>query len=43
VNLAWLNWQLKGDMGATGKAFLIGPTCEFCMDGGWDFRSSNIQ
>jgi hypothetical protein len=43
VNLAWLNWQLKGDMGATGKAFLIGASCEFCMDGGWDFRSANIQ
>jgi hypothetical protein len=43
VNLAWLNWQLKGDMGATGKAFLIGASCEFCMDSGWDFRSANIQ
>jgi len=43
VNLAWLNWQLKGDMGATGKAFLIGANCEFCMDGGWDFRSANIE
>ena len=43
VNLAWLNWQLKGDEGATGKAFLIGPTCEFCMDSGWDFKSTNIE
>jgi hypothetical protein len=43
VNLAWLNWQLKGDEGATGKAFLLGPTCEFCSDGGWDFRSANIE
>lgn len=43
VNLAWLNWQLKGDMGATGKAFLIGASCEFCMDSGWDFMSANIQ
>ena len=43
VNLAWLNWQLKGDEGATGKAFLIGATCEFCNDGGWDFMSANIE
>lgn len=43
VNLAWLNWQLKGDEGATGKSFLIGPSCEFCMDSGWDFRSSGID
>jgi hypothetical protein len=43
VNLAWLNWQLKGDLGATGKGFLYGATCEFCMDSGWDYRSANIQ
>jgi len=43
VNLAWLNWQLKGDEGATGKAFLIGSSCEFCDDGGWDFMSANID
>ena len=43
VNLAWLNWQLKGDEGATGKAFLIGDSCEFCNDGGWEFKSANID
>jgi hypothetical protein len=43
VNLAWLNWQLKGDEGATGKGFLVGATCEFCTDSGWDYRSANIQ
>jgi poly(3-hydroxybutyrate) depolymerase len=43
VNLAWLNWQLKGDEGATGKAFLIGSTCEFCSDSGWEFMSANIE
>jgi hypothetical protein len=43
VNLAWLNWQLKGDEGATGKAFLIGSTCEFCNDSGWEFMSANID
>lgn len=42
VNLAWLNWQLKGDESATGKGFLHGATCEFCTDGGWDYMSANI-
>jgi len=43
VNLAWLNWQLKGDTGATGKGFLIGSTCKYCMNSGWTFMSANIQ
>ncbi len=43
VNLAWLNWQLKGDEGSTGKAFLYGPDCEFCTDSGWDYKSANIE
>jgi len=43
VNLAWLNWQLKDDMGATGKGFLYGSTCQFCTASGWVFKSANIQ
>jgi hypothetical protein len=43
VNLAWLNWQLKGDMGTTGKGFLMGSTCMFCADPGWDYRVANLQ
>jgi hypothetical protein len=43
VNLAWLNWQLKGDLGATGKGFLYGATCELCSDSGWDYESANVQ
>jgi hypothetical protein len=42
VNLAWLNWQLKGDEGATGKAFLHGASCEFCTDSDWEYKSANI-
>jgi hypothetical protein len=42
VNLAWLNWQLKGDTGATGKALLVGPSCKFCKTSGWDFKSANL-
>jgi len=43
VNLAWLNWQLKGDETATGKALLIGSSCKYCNDSGWEFKSANIQ
>ena len=43
VNLAWLNWQLKGDEGTTGKAFLIGADCRFCKTAGWDFKSANLE
>jgi hypothetical protein len=43
VNLAWLNWQLKGDLGATGKGFLHGSTCQFCTNSGWTYMSANIQ
>ncbi len=43
VNLAWLNWQLKGDEGETGKGFLVGANCQFCNDSGWDFRSANLE
>lgn len=43
VNLAWLNWQLKGDTGATGKELLIGSNCKFCKSSGWEFKSANIK
>ncbi len=42
INLAWLNWQLKGDTGATGKAFLVGSTCKYCSASGWEFKSANL-
>ena len=43
VNLAWLNWQLKGDTGMTGKGYLSGSTCQICTDAGWVHMSMNIQ
>ena len=43
VNLAWLNWQLKGDEGPTGKALLTGPDCRFCNDSGWEFKIANFD
>jgi hypothetical protein len=43
INLAWLNWQLKGDTGATGKAMLYGASCKYCTASGWEYKSANIQ
>lgn len=43
VNLAWLNWQLKGDETATGKVLLVGSSCKYCNASGWEFKSANIQ
>jgi len=42
VNLAWLNWQLKGDLSATGKGYLSGATCKICTDNGWTIKSANL-
>jgi dienelactone hydrolase len=43
IDLAWLNWQLKGDTGATGKGVLVGSTCTYCTNSAWEKKSMNIQ
>ena len=43
INLAWLNWQLKGDEGATGKGLLFGSSCKYCTASGWEYDSANIE
>jgi len=43
INLAWLNWWLKGDTGATGKGVLMGSTCKYCTDSNWEVKSKNIE
>lgn len=42
INLAWLNWWLKGDTGATGKGVLVGSSCKYCTDRNWEYKSANI-
>lgn len=42
INLAWLNWWLKGDESASGKAMLVGSKCTYCSDGAWDVRSEHV-
>ena len=43
INLAWLNWWLKGDESATGKGLLIGPDCSYCKDSAWEFKAANVK
>jgi len=42
INLAWLNWWLKGDESMSGKGLLVGPSCPYCSDAAWDVRSANL-
>ena len=42
IDLAWLNWQLKGDETATGKGLLVGASCSYCKDSAWEVLSKNI-
>jgi hypothetical protein len=42
LDLAWLNWWLKGDETATGKGFLVGDTCTLCKDSAWETASKNV-
>jgi len=42
INLAWLNWWLKGDEGATGMGVLVGSGCTYCTDAEWEVMSANL-
>jgi dienelactone hydrolase len=41
INLAWLNWRLKGDEGASGKGVLVGSSCTYCSNSAWEVKSKN--
>ena len=42
LNLAWLNWWLKGDETSAGKGMLVGAACPYCSGGAWESMSKNI-
>lgn len=42
IHLAWLNWWLKGDVGATGKGVLVGAGCTYCSNSNWEVKSANL-
>ena len=43
IDLAWLNWHLKGDTTATGKGLLVGSGCTYCTNSAWEVKSMSIQ
>ena len=43
INLAWLNWWLKGDQTATGKGLLVGAGCTYCRDSAWEVKSAKLS
>lgn len=42
INLAWLNWWLKGDETESGKGVLVGASCTYCSDSEWEVDSANL-
>jgi hypothetical protein len=42
INLAWLNWWLKGDETATGKGLLVGAGCSYCQNSAWEVMSEKV-
>jgi hypothetical protein len=42
IDIAWLNWWLKGDTTATGKGLLVGASCPYCSNAAWEYKSMNI-
>lgn len=42
IDIAWLNWWLKDDQTETGKGVLVGPSCKYCTDSGWEVKSANV-
>ncbi len=42
INLAWLNWWLKGDLTATGKGLLVGAGCTYCTNSAWEVKSAHV-
>jgi dienelactone hydrolase len=41
VGVAWLDWQLKGDLKA--KAVFAGPACGLCGDPAWTVQSKGLR
>ena len=42
INIAWLNWWLKGDETATGKGLLVGAGCPYYSNAAWEYKSMNV-
>lgn len=42
IDVAWLNWWLKGDETATGKGMLVGAGCPYCSNAAWEYKSMHL-
>jgi dienelactone hydrolase len=41
--VAWLKWQLRGDAGAGGKGYFVGPACGLCANAQWKIDSRSLR
>jgi dienelactone hydrolase len=40
--VAWLNWQLRGETGASGRGYFVGDNCAICADPDWVVDSRSL-
>lgn len=43
VAVAWLKWQLLGDLSAAGRGYFVGADCGICNDAGWQVNSRALR
>jgi dienelactone hydrolase len=41
--VAWLNWQLLGDTGESGRGYFVGGDCGICQDLNWEVHSRSLR
>jgi hypothetical protein len=41
--VAWLNWQLRGDTGESGRGYFVGGDCRICQDLDWEVHSRALR
>ncbi len=41
--VAWLKWQLQGDISATGRGYFVGDGCGICKDASWQVESRALR
>ncbi len=41
--VAWLKWQLQGDMSASGRGYFVGEDCGICADPNWEIGSRSLR
>jgi hypothetical protein len=39
----WLNWQLRGDEGPSGRGYFLGEDCVICQDTDWEIHWRSLD